>query len=66
MTGDARGAQLLRRARSVLSDVTCRSMCYASEGHRADCIRGRAEKVVAAIDDHIAEQAARPTLGLRA
>lgn len=43
--------QVLRRARSVLKDVRCDATgCFAETGHRAACIRGRAEKVVDLID----------------
>ena len=65
MTGDTRGTQLLRRARSVLTAVGCQSTgCYADTGHQPSCLRGRAEKVVAAIDEHLAERKSAIDLGL--
>ena len=52
-----RSEQLLRRAVSLLAEVGCQATgCYVDTGHRPSCLRGRAEKLGAEIDDHLAHQ----------
>jgi hypothetical protein len=42
--------QLLRRAVRLMFEVRCQGTgCYADTGHRAGCLRGRAEKLAAQI-----------------
>lgn len=50
--------QLLRRCKVLLGDIECRaSGCYADTGHVPSCVRGRAERLVVKIDEHLrAEQ----------